>query len=769
MITSKKTKKSFKLLSIFFSLVLLLNQSFTMVSFAQDAPPSPPTPPTSSTPPSPPSPPNPSAPPSPPTSLEQTNPTSAPTSDPTTNNPPAPSEAPPNPQETPTPTPSPVGSDNVQTTPSPSPTIVNPLTENVGNTNPEDQTISQNTNTGANSTNNSEVTNDNNTTVSNNNDAHVDNNISIDVNTGNNNADFNTGVGSVQTGNAVASVTLTNNLNSNVTGVGGFETINVENGQTGDVVFSFADSNLTNIFQNGTSGNAYTQAGLAVSDNSITGANSENNSSIQNTNTENTTNNNNGNLVNNININANTGNNSASYNTYGGNVETGDAVVSANIMNILNTNFNVDKWIFGVINILGDYIGNIILPQEDGTKLASTTVTQSSGNLITGANSTNNSGLENNNTYNFNNYNNAQAVNNVETSALTGMNSSSYNTAGGEVTTGGSDVNISENTIANTNINSDGTVWLVFVNKLGQWFGYIIGANPNETIALGQVSPPENETGSANAESGNYKTGANSENNSSVTNNNSETITNTNNGNIINNINLGANTGNNKSAYNTLGGEVNSGQAKIGLNLVNFINTNITAKKLAVLFVNVFGNWTGNIVPPGQIPPGNAAPTPTPSAGNQSETTPQNSVSPTPTQTPSFTGGVGGIVNVTVTNGNSNNESNNEETSTVFEYYATNTKRRISPIVLGEFYNMEYASYVNKTSGTYKRGLFTSPVFAKDAEPTVAGKVFGGKDMVNISWLTILIPLLIFIVAVRRKFVFLNFKVYLTRILEVIL
>ena len=82
---------------------------------------------------------------------------------------------------------------------------------------------------------------------------------------------------------------------------------------------------------------------------------------------------------------------------------------------------------------------------------------------------------------------------------------------------------------------------------------------------------------------------------------------------------------------------------------------------------------------------------------------------------------------------------------------------------------MEYFDYLGLPQNSFRRGLFVSPTFAKETEPTVAGKLFGGKDIITSSWLAVLIPLIMLLVIIRRKFVFLNFKVYLTKILEVIL
>jgi len=72
--------------------------------------------------------------------------------------------------------------------------------------------------TGADSTNNANVDIQNNVNISVRNDANVDNNIDADLNTGGNNADENTGDGSVSTGDIDFNVEIVNDLNNNFIG-----------------------------------------------------------------------------------------------------------------------------------------------------------------------------------------------------------------------------------------------------------------------------------------------------------------------------------------------------------------------------------------------------------------------------------------------------------------------------------------------------------------------------------------------------------------------
>jgi len=77
----------------------------------------------------------------------------------------------------------------------------------------------------------------------------------------------------------------------------------------------------------------------------------------------------------------------------------------------------------------------------------------------------------------------------------------------------------------------------------------------------------------------NTATGALSDNSNSFTTTSDTAVASSNTATIDNNIKAVADTGNNETSYNTGAGNVNTGDAKVGLNLVNMVNTNVVAKK----------------------------------------------------------------------------------------------------------------------------------------------------------------------------------------------
>lgn len=167
-----------------------------------------------------------------------------------------------------------------------------------------DTTISINGN-GSDSDNNANVSFEQSTTVVQNNDAQITNDVRVDANTGDNEANDNTGGDvSVQTGDVDAEVSVTNVANKNVADVecctGGDKEIEIsKNGSDSDNTVDFDWKNNIDVFQ-------------------------ENDANIRND----------------VRVEANTGDNEANDNTDGDvSIETGDADVSVSVTNMANANF----------------------------------------------------------------------------------------------------------------------------------------------------------------------------------------------------------------------------------------------------------------------------------------------------------------------------------------------------------------------------------------------------------------------------------------------
>lgn len=448
-----------------------------------------------------------------------------------------------------------------------------------------------NSDNGSNSTNSSSASSD--TT----NETTIDNNAKIDTEivglslTGDNDASRNVGDSIILTGDANLSATVITDANTTAMGVYNFD---VNGNQSGDIVLGENSANCVNC----------DDSDSVVATNSGNGSDSTNEANASSTTTTEETITNDADVVNDINLTASSGDNDASRNTGGDStIVTGDANVAANVINTLNT---VVSGTIYTVNIFGNLVGNILLPQEQSSgsgcgDCCNQNVTAS--NTDNGANSENTAEASSTNTSTTTQTNNATIQNNLNIDGTTGNNEANFNTAGDSVIDTG-EVNVSASTLNVANLNVSGSpcdppVYLVFVNQLGQWVGQILGA-PEGSYYYGSdgivyLVGPGGELIATN--SGN---GAGSTNTASATSENTTTVNQTNNATITNNINIDANTGGNSTSRNTGGNNsITTGDANIVVNLVNFINSNFSGRKVVLTLVNVFGSWLGNFVPPG--------------------------------------------------------------------------------------------------------------------------------------------------------------------------
>lgn len=447
-----------------------------------------------------------------------------------------------------------------------------------------------NDNNGSNSNNNGSATVVDNNTTGQNNSANIDNSLTGATITGANSASNNVGDSYINTGNANATGTIITAANTNVDGLAISE-FNIVDDHFGDFILDFGASCISGC-------DGFTNSVL----NSNNGSNSDNTGNL-NTTTNNTTDQTNTGTVNNtLDLISNSGNNAASGNTNGDSfITTGDASVAGNVLTFLNNNL-AGNVIFGVVNIFGELIGDIILPESALNAFACTTCGENTTlvNSNNGTNSDNNGQIDQvvNDTYNQMNV--ADINNNLILDAGTGGNKASGNTGGDTyVTTGDANVMAQVLNIANTNL-IGGDMWLVIINRAGKWIGQIVGAPTGSLFAGSEGTKFEvDENGQITvANTGN---GSGSTNNGSVDSTTNNTTNQTNVASVNNNLNLSANTGKNSTSNNTGGDNyITTGDAEVIANLVNFVNNNIVGGRLLVTFVNVFGDWTGNFVTPGQ-------------------------------------------------------------------------------------------------------------------------------------------------------------------------
>ncbi len=546
----------------------------------------------------------------------------------------------------------------------------------------------------------------------------VQNKIKIDSISGLNQTDYNTGGGEIQTDDANAQLTLLNMVNTNVTGEGGIKTFNVYDELKEDIYFKMSEVEDVNQFLAGNPNSSYESANGIVVQNSVTGPESENQAQASSETNEEIKNQNTGSVQNDIEINALSGKNSSSKNTGEGDISTGDSNAAASVVNFLNTNLNVPQWLVGVVNIFGKLVGDIILPRSDEDSSPDQIISPLAQNSSTGPGSENQAQNSNQNTTNFENYNEAEVLNHIDAQAVTGQNESSYNTGAGEIKDGDATVSTQNVNVANQNIVSDEPLWLVVVNKLGEWVGYIVGEDPGETIAGSEEFFMSSETTAEN-----FITGPDSQNSSEATQVSETNVENQNQGKIENNIKILSDSGDNQTSYNTLGGSIETGDAKTGLDLVNFINNNFTGQSLAILVVNVLGEWVGRVIPPTEELPNDTSESQDVALGGP-QNPPTNTENP-PAETTTIPAQTSNN-DSSQEQGGANSQSDSQENSLLSSGSSSGSLGQgfgfASFLPSGRF--IPHSSSTDQGQNQYPdflRGLFVSPAFAKGAEATQGG------------------------------------------------
>lgn len=350
--------------------------------------------------------------------------------------------------------------------------------------------LAKNSGNGADSTNNAEIDSVTNNDTFQNNDATVENNMTLASNSGDNKADKNTGGDStIETGDANVAANVLNFANNNLAGKIIYTVVNIFGDLIGDIIFP---------------GSAFSSVAAVNSGN---GDGSTNTASIDQSTSDNTLQFNEANIENDLVFDATTGDNEASRNTNGSSsIETGDASVEAQVVNIANMNLAGGDWWLVIVNEAGKWIGKIFgapegsfLAASDGLEFVvgpdGEITVVNSGN---GADSTNTASVsqETNNT--LVQTNTANIVNNVNLSANTGGNSTSRNTGGdNSIKTGDASIIANIVNFVNNNIVGDGRLFVNVINVFGSWLGDFI--SPGYTKESDTFANSESENSSAPA------------------------------------------------------------------------------------------------------------------------------------------------------------------------------------------------------------------------------------------------------------------------------
>lgn len=311
-------------------------------------------------------------------------------------------------------------------------------------------------------------------------------------------------------------------------------------GLVGDAFTSFTQSIFGNLVGDLLLNPGYTSSGsTSVTPSDIT-VNSTGNAAIDNT----------------ITLEAISGDASVTNNTSAGDATTGSATAIANLINAINSSIITGHSFVGMLNIYGSLDGDILLPSDlINTLIASNAI----GTLDT-------SQISNTDILgNFNN--NHTIINDISAGANSGNATVDNNTSAGSATTGDANTNVTLLNLTGRKVIGKNAL-LVFVNVLGTWVGMIVDAPAGTTsAALG----------------------------SGITEDSTLNINDTSNHTITNTVDISAQSGDALVGSNTSAGDATSGDANAAVNILNMSNSQFALSDwFGVLFINVFGSWTGS-------------------------------------------------------------------------------------------------------------------------------------------------------------------------------
>lgn len=249
-------------------------------------------------------------------------------------------------------------------------------------------------------------------------------------------------------------------------------------------------------------------------------------------------------------------------------ITSGNAYASANLFNLINLNIIGSRFLFAVINIFGNYHGNIIVPSLErfleGALVASGP--PQDANITTNDTAT--------------------IVSTTQSTAVSGENMQEGQDL--SIQTGEALSYTSSTHLANLNLFLSNWYFLL-LNNFGFWDGLVLGwdspsSNAAQVDRAGNYSTTDNpqpaqEGALADASSG-------TDSSSWVDIQNQATV----------NAQVSANAISGRNSSTGLVSEFLTGRAIALANLFNIINANIVGTRFFAPIINLFGTWTGNLI-----------------------------------------------------------------------------------------------------------------------------------------------------------------------------
>lgn len=317
--------------------------------------------------------------------------------------------------------------------------------------------------------------------IDNYNDAEVNNKVLLDLTSGANKIKENSGDVKVVTGNISVVSNMVNIVNTNIVGDGWtLAIINIVGGWTGDLVLP----SLTSYIASQTDDFSLTCNDYDCLNKKIINLNQAE-------------------VNNNVNIFVDSGNNQVEGNDGEIKVKTGDALAASHIYNQVNTNINKSNWVYGTINVMGNWLGGFYGQPDSGFD-----VVDKDGSIVfmynpeseSADNSQENTSLLDNSLlteektedststiFSIENNNKAEVNNIIEILANSGGNVIQGNEGDTDLSTG--DVFALSNIMNLVNTNINGSDWtLATINIIGDWNGDLYFGKPD--LQIFEVATP---------------------------------------------------------------------------------------------------------------------------------------------------------------------------------------------------------------------------------------------------------------------------------------
>lgn len=293
------------------------------------------------------------------------------------------------------------------------------------------------------------------------------------------------------------------------------------------------------------------------------------------------------NVDNDVYVRAATGDNIATSTREGAaEITTGNAYATANVLNLVNTNFINSKYLVLSLDNFGDLNDDIVLPDtsffsrllENGASLPEL---NSSSYVV-----------NNTNDENFTGTTTAQAITGGNTATSTSSTGSSQAVLGrGAILTGKAHTSSTNYTAANQTRVGGSSVLLAF-HISGAWSGTVKGLPPGldwrrteygvEIMSVGAAGAPGGPLGAYNSSA--------------------FVASSTNNATVNTDVNVWAETGNNSAQTENATSTIRTGDAYAAANVINMVNTNIVNRNWVFASFNIFGDWSGDIAFGGHSP-----------------------------------------------------------------------------------------------------------------------------------------------------------------------